>query len=305
VWLLDATQPLKETERAILSEVRGLGIPIQVLLNKIDRVAEADRATVAAHVEEALAEAGLASIAPAAALSAKHALAGRLGDAGALAASGWAGVEALLTTHIVNESDALKERALRRRARSIARALLDIAGGCAREERERALAAQAAGERLRTAAAHALREQVSWAGELDRALEPARRGLAADLAPLRELPPDRVAEDAGLRAYVAQRSRERLGDALARELGAKLYVEVPRRVVHVVGSVVAGASVGTEGPVDLSARPGAALVEVAIDAFARALELEAEAKVGAPRFALVEERLLALSTALEARSVKT
>src|SRR5208283_1371422 len=94
-----------------------------MLVNKADRLQPADLQAVMQSVDEALAETGLPSWAPPLALSAKKALAGKLGDAQALEQSGWAAVQAMLDERIVARSDELKERALRRRAARVTQAL--------------------------------------------------------------------------------------------------------------------------------------------------------------------------------------
>src|SRR5437773_8747864 len=43
IWLLDATHPLKETERRVLVEIQGLGVPVQILANKADRLKPGER----------------------------------------------------------------------------------------------------------------------------------------------------------------------------------------------------------------------------------------------------------------------
>ena len=55
IWLLDASHAMKETERKVLAEIQGLGVPVQLLVNKADRLKPADRATVLAHVRQSLA----------------------------------------------------------------------------------------------------------------------------------------------------------------------------------------------------------------------------------------------------------
>jgi cellulose synthase operon protein C len=119
LWLLDATQAMKQSERAVLEQAQAAGLPIQVLVNKADRLSPPDLDRVLAAVREALGETRIASVSAPIALSAKRALAGKLGDAAALAASGWPEVERLLADHVVDRSEELKERALRRRAHAL------------------------------------------------------------------------------------------------------------------------------------------------------------------------------------------
>lgn len=149
IWLLDAGQALKQSEKRILDEARAAKVPVQILVNKADRMAPEQIAKVLASVDEGLAEAGLTSWSPVVALSARLALQGKLGDQDALARSGWARVQELMDTQIIGKSDDLKERALRRRALRLIDSLLVVARAQEADE-ARALAeaearAQAAG----------------------------------------------------------------------------------------------------------------------------------------------------------------
>ena len=125
IWLLDATQAMKESERAVLEEARRAQIPVQMLVNKADRLSATDLAQVMDSVRAALQATQVGSWGPPLALSAKKALAARLGgpatsaDSRALADSGWLEVQALLEREIVGRSVELKERALRRRAAAL------------------------------------------------------------------------------------------------------------------------------------------------------------------------------------------
>src|SRR5262249_29672699 len=93
IWLLDASQPLKQSERAVLEEAKARGLPVQMLVNKADRLQPEALDKVLELVNDALSEVSLSSLAPPIALSARLALAGKLGDEAALAASGWAKVQ--------------------------------------------------------------------------------------------------------------------------------------------------------------------------------------------------------------------
>ena len=42
VWLLDATQAMKQSERVVLDEARRIRLPVQMLGNKADRLSESD-----------------------------------------------------------------------------------------------------------------------------------------------------------------------------------------------------------------------------------------------------------------------
>jgi small GTP-binding protein len=175
VWLLDASQAMKQSERAVLDEAKRAKLPVQMLVNKADRLGPADLAKVMTTVDEALAETGIPSWAPPLALSAKKALAGKLGDAAALEASGWAAVQALLDERIVARSDELKERSLRRRAaRVVARLASQAEAQAAQQRRE---------DEARAAKAHAVGQA---AGRLERDAEAIGEDLAKSLAPAAE-----------------------------------------------------------------------------------------------------------------------
>src|SRR5260221_730406 len=74
IWLLDAAQPLKQTELAILTRAADARLPVQLLVNKADRLSPDDLAKVMDALAASLAETGLVSHAPPIALSARLAL---------------------------------------------------------------------------------------------------------------------------------------------------------------------------------------------------------------------------------------
>ncbi|MEM6791111.1 MAG: dynamin family protein, partial [Myxococcota bacterium] len=127
LWLLDGTAPLKDSERRVLDDVVAAGLPLQVLVNKRDRIGEGGVDRVRDYVVAALAERGIETLAPPVVFSARQALAGRQGDADALAASCWPEVEALLNAEVVDRSDVLREQALRRKAARVVSALAEAA----------------------------------------------------------------------------------------------------------------------------------------------------------------------------------
>ncbi len=75
-WLVDATQPLKATEREAIAYAQELGVPLVVLANKVDRLgdAEAER-VVLEHLTAALDEIGLTPLVAPVLFSARLALA--------------------------------------------------------------------------------------------------------------------------------------------------------------------------------------------------------------------------------------
>ncbi len=127
LWILDAAQALKATEGAILKELQHDGIPIQVFVNKADRLTPDERGRVLTVIEEGLAALGVASRGPLHFVSARLALAARTAAEGTanaeLEASGWPIIDAWFERDIVAKSDELKERSLRRRARELAASL--------------------------------------------------------------------------------------------------------------------------------------------------------------------------------------
>ena len=117
IWLLDATQPMKQSERAVLEEAKRAQLPVQMLVNKADRLGARGPGARDGRGRRGARRDG-------------HRRRGRRrsrcrrrrrsrassGDAQALEESGWAAAQALLDERIVARSDELKERALRRRA---------------------------------------------------------------------------------------------------------------------------------------------------------------------------------------------
>jgi small GTP-binding protein len=221
IWLLDATQAMKQSEREVLEEARRGRLPLQMLVNKADRLSATDLATVLRTVDDALAETGIPSWTPPLALSAKRALAGKLGDARALDESGWATVQALLDERILARSAELKERALRRRAARI------VARIASRAETE--ATRQHAESEARTARAHMLGQA---AGKIERDADGIARELAKSLAPAAEawehdlalvyVGRDRAAasDDPVLARYAADRALDALAPPLARALAS-------------------------------------------------------------------------------------
>lgn len=158
IWLLDAGQPLKQSERRILEEAKAQALPVQILVNKADRLKPEELAEVMATVDEALDETGLPSWSRPIALSARLALQGKLGDEAALAASRWSDVQTLLDEQIVGRSVELKERGLRRRAARAAGDLLLRSRAQADEERAAIATARARAQDLALRAAGLERE---------------------------------------------------------------------------------------------------------------------------------------------------
>lgn len=214
VWLLDATQPLKQSERAVLDQIRDLDLPIVVLVNKIDRlpdVAAVD--TTLAYVASGLAGAGIDVEVPPLAFSARLALEGRK-DAEALERSRWRDVERLVEDVLFADSARLRERALRRRAWRVACVLADEvrARAGARERAATERAAEVA--RLREAAAAARGRAEELERALARTLEAELDALEPDLRPVSggDIDDDTLAD------FVVARLRGPLAEASTRQI---------------------------------------------------------------------------------------
>ncbi len=240
VWLLDASQPLKQSERAILDDAKAHAIPVQMLVNKADRLKPDQIEAVLALVRGALDETKIASLAPPIALSARLALAGKLGDDAARDASGWSAVEKLLDENIVARSDVLKERALRRRCAKIVDALSVAVARAAEVEDAARADAEKKRHELATIAARLDADGAKIAARI--AEELPRDGLAKDLAlVVTGRDEARAATDEVLARYRVERAvfhlAGPLASALAREtsasaLGANAWRAVARASVR-------------------------------------------------------------------------
>jgi hypothetical protein len=228
IWLLDATQAMKHSEREVLEEAKRARLPLQMLVNKADRLSPADLAVVMRAVDEALAATGIPSWAPPLAFSAKKALAGRLGDARALEESGWAAAQTLLDERIVARSAQLKERALRRRTARIVARLASHAATEATRQREEDAARTARIQAVQQAAARIERDAEEIARELARSLAPAADAWQRDLA-LVYVGRERASATAD--PVIARYAAERALDALAPPLGRALASLAPEALV--------------------------------------------------------------------------
>lgn len=137
LWLFDAAQALKDTERSVLEEAKAAKLPMQILVNKSDRLKPSDLELVLTTLKKNLDDIGIQTLAPPLALSARLALKGRLGDADALAASGFDAVQRLIDETLLSRSAELKERALRRRFAGVVATLEAAVQKRAEQARER------------------------------------------------------------------------------------------------------------------------------------------------------------------------
>lgn len=111
LWLADASQPLKASERDQMLEIGRLGLPLVVVVNKLDRLQPEQRSSVVQHIASALNEQRIEVCFPVFGVSARQAL-----EADVRNSSGWEKVEALLD-RLRQEAERLKDRALLGRLR--------------------------------------------------------------------------------------------------------------------------------------------------------------------------------------------
>ncbi len=283
LWLLDATAPLKESERQVISEVAGAGVPMQVLVNKRDRLSDDELRRVMEYVATALETTGIVSLHPPVAMSAQLALRGRLGDEDALAASGWLEVEAVLAEHVVNVADTLRERALRRKAARIA---AELAATAAEQRR----AARAHGDELRARAQATSRviaslrsEQGALVAHIMAGLEPTLAELSKDMIPIAEVAEENRG-DPEVRSYVIKRTVERLTPAVLLRLADGLRERgeaLPGDTTELGGAlslVLTGAAAAFGGRPPLHGLALSAALTVAVSACADALARDLAAR---------------------------
>lgn len=210
LWLLDATQPLKDSERVVLEEIHAQGLPLVVLLNKLDRLndsSELERAL--GHVRAGLSALGVEPEGSVVAFSARWALAGKAGDADALLRSRFGEVEALVERVLVGRSERLKERVLTRRC-------LELAARLSARAEERARERERDERKARELSARVSEVLLGLEGEREKHL----RGLslACERAALAFVTDTRrvaaILEDPGARRFVRARARVVLAQAL-------------------------------------------------------------------------------------------
>jgi GTP-binding protein EngB required for normal cell division len=252
VWLLDATQAMKQSERAVLEEARRIRLPVQMLVNKADRLGAADLARVMASVTAALEATKVGSRGLPLALSAKKALASKVSGAGdeGLGESGWPAVQALLEEQIVARSAELKERALRRRAGALVGSLLESWATRAAADRAEAEAQIERAHAAAGAATRVERDTDAIVEHLAESLSPQEAAWARDL----ELvfigrDPAAAARDPVLARYRVDRAVAAIAPALSRALPA-IVPEVdlaPARVAPLARAVVRASAWSAQG----------------------------------------------------------
>lgn len=276
LWLLDGTAPLKDSERQIIDDVVEAEIPLQVLVNKRDRIGEDGVERVMDYVTTSLAETGISSLRPPVIFSARQALKGRQGDEEALSASHWPEVEALLNAHVVDRSDVLREQALRRKAGGIVADLSQAAEADAK-------AIEAATNARVARRAERRRLATRWAGQRGKqarlvfdAIAPALDQLWLDIRPLGSSEEIRRAE-AGVRRYVVERTVTRLTPAIVAALAMEAEKRDLSRALEglrlepIVRATLAGAAAAARGDEHLGEEALRATLEATLAEVADAL----------------------------------
>lgn len=303
VWLLDAGHAMKSSEVKVLEEIRALGIPTLVFLNKSDRLKPEELATVTAHVQASLAEVKLPTYRPPVAFSAKLALRARTmadgaGDPLALRASRFDEVEAVIEESVVDRADTLREGGLRRKAREIARALLAEATMRRDQEAGERKGALDAAARYRGAAARLSGEAEALTPQIEKALEPVRKILAQDLRPIAELDAD-AQKEPSVRYYVAERFTVRLLEPFVREIARAVDIDVTEGLREAVRAALVGAaSVLEQTSTDVTAIALGRVVRAVVFVAGGALAREAGAPIPEPETAILVRRLEGLLAAL-------
>jgi GTP-binding protein EngB required for normal cell division len=239
LWLLDAVGAMKASEMKVIEELKELGVPTLVFLNKSDRLKPNDLETVLAHVRASLKEAETAELVPPLALSARLALTARISNdpkekEDALAASHFTEVEAVLEHAVVERADVLREDGMRRKAARLAKRLHDEAEKQHAKESERRKAALEQRSLLAQASSKLLRDADAMAREIDSAMEPHRRALAHDLTPLSELS-EQAQKEASVLYYVADRFTSRAPrPSPTRSRGARAFPAKARSTMRLV-----------------------------------------------------------------------
>jgi hypothetical protein len=227
IWLFDARQAGRESERVALEEVRAAALPVLGVLNKIDQCAPEDHARLVAHLRE-----GVGALAPCvAAVSARAALSQHDPE------GAWQTLTRYLDEHLLANREAWKHARVARRCR----VAVDEALAACDEEDTRQRAVQEGCAAL-SAAIATLREVLLVRGpalrrDVAASLREQLRGVADDRVQGREaLVADAIAE-------VGWRARARALDAIANELRAVEELSARAGLVAPAAADVATAAV--------------------------------------------------------------
>ncbi|MFP6686799.1 MAG: dynamin family protein, partial [Polyangiaceae bacterium] len=243
IWVSDATAPLKDSERRVLEAIGQRGIPVQIVLNKVDRLATDERDSVLHYVRTKADTLGTRLIGPPFGMSAREALREKLqvvadGDLDDPSSSGWCDWRQFVRAELVARATLHVERAMRRRAAALAMRLGAAASDAKPADRSpEAFALQTFASRCRS-------EGHEMACQLLDALGIAMNALRDDLEPLRHLSPDGIPADAT--NYVIGRSLARVHPVLCQQFieGAGAAKEQARSAARPLfyGLIVAAAA---------------------------------------------------------------
>jgi small GTP-binding protein len=242
LWLLDASQALKESERERLQTIAELGVPLVVLLNKADRLDAEQTAEAVAYVTQGLQTAGLTSEGPVLAFSALLAKPDPP-DPDAYARSGFADVRARLDDLLGSRGRELKDRVLRARFWRVVAALERVA-----DKRQQAVADELRARRAEQEALQALTDRAAafpkeWLQGLVRTIEQWLPELQAIARPEKGAPGDAASD-----RFVGSRARALLRDPLLRTLFAVAQVAEVSEAAHAELRSGFGAALHALGP---------------------------------------------------------
>ncbi len=122
LYLLDANQAMRDSDRQVLELVKTLDLPVQVIVNKADRLASEEQSGIEALIAKGLTQLDVTSLRAPIFVSAKDALAAKLGGT-ELAQSGWLTIDKLIEEEFVGQSLAIKSRSIARAATAVATSL--------------------------------------------------------------------------------------------------------------------------------------------------------------------------------------
>jgi GTP-binding protein EngB required for normal cell division len=278
IWLADATSPLKATEAAVLDEVRQAGLPVLLLVNKIDRLPAGSLEAVLTHLKEASRVGGaegarLQLLSGPHPFSAKQALRGRLGNAEELAASRWSEVEEAITQHLIDSGDDLREAAHRRRLSR----LIEAMAARAETEESKLLAERTStierARRLRSISSECELHRQTLAQELRRGVAEEWQLLTEDFKPLGALSRE-AADEVAVRSYLAERLTLHLAGPAIRWLTLRFESgEAPAALPLARASLTGVALASPSAPLGVSEADAERLLACVVRSFSTALDL--------------------------------
>ncbi len=262
LWLLDASQALKASERERLEDIAASGVPIVVLLNKADRLSQAELEEALAHVDAGLRDAKLPTEGAALALSALLASPDSE-DSDAYARSGFEQVSARLEELLGLRGRELKDRVLRVRYRRAVAALVAVAERRQRDILEAMQLRRAQDNALQAMAQQAALAPRPWVMALTRRVEERLVELKEIARPVQGAPVDAAAD-----RFLGSRARRLLCDVIVEELlslaQAADIADGPRAELR-AGVGAALRALGPELAGDDGARTASRLATVCVD----------------------------------------